>query len=299
VLHQLRAETPGEDYRDYLPEIYRRNDEPALFLFRLLSLLRTELGAIGEHIDALPQLLSPDFAPSSALPWLADWLGLQLPRTATDPERRVLIARAVALFRKRGTPSGIRDFVEIYTGVRPSLVEAFEERGLWVLDVSCLLGFDTGLPASDPLGMIVPDPENPLESVAGCCATTIGSAVVGQSGPLDLSEIGEPLFLDTAHRFSVFMPAYRADDTALRTEVRRIIDAEKPAHTDYHLCLVEPDLRVGFQAQVGVDTIVGGPPPPLRLGSALLGIEANLPAPSGVAVRIGQSASVGYTTVLG
>jgi phage tail-like protein len=299
ALHQLRAETPSEDYRDYLPEIYRRNDEPALFLFRLLSLVRTELGAIGGHINALPQLLSPDFAPASALPWLADWLGLELPRIATDPERRALIEKAVALYRKRGTPEGIRDFVEIYTGVRPSLVEAFEERGLWVLDVSSLLGFDTGLPASDPVGVVVPDPDDPLQGAAGCCATTIGSAVVGQSGPLDVSEFGEPLFLDTAHRFTVFVPAYRADEAALRAEVRRIIDAEKPAHTDYHLCLIEPDLRVGFQAQVGVDTIVGGPPPPLRLGSALLGIEANLPAASGAAVRVGQSASVGCTTVLG
>ena len=78
-----------------------------------------------------------------------------------------------------------------------------------------------------------------------------------------------------------------------------MIDAEKPAHTDYHLCLVEPDMRVGFQAQVGIDTIVGGPPPPLRLGATRLGLETNLPGTPGEAGRIGQGASVGYTTVLG
>ena len=107
-----------------------------------------------------------------------------------------------------------------------------------------------------------------------------------------------PLFLDAAHRFNVFLPAYRATDAALRAEVRRIIDAEKPAHTDYHLCVVEPDMRVGFQARVGIDTIVGGPPP-LRLGATRLGLETNLPGTPGEAGRIGQGASVGYTTVLG
>jgi phage tail-like protein len=299
VLRNLRAETPGEDYRDYLPEIYRRNDQPELFLFRMLALARSELAGVEEHIEALPQLLAAEFAPYSALPWLAQWLGLELPHIATEAERRDLIERAIALYRRRGTPAGICDFVEIYTGVRPSLVEAFEERGLWVLDVASSLGFDTGLPAIDPLGMVVPDPVNPLPATADCGATPIGFAIVGEAGPLPVTELGEPLFLDAAHRFTVFMPAYRAADPALRAEVRRIIDAEKPAHTDYHLCLVEPDLRVGFQAQVGVDTIVGGPPPPLRLDATRLGVETNLPGSMGGAARVGQGASVGYTTVLG
>src|SRR5207302_8483790 len=111
-LGNLRAETPGEDYRDYLPEIYRRSDEPALFLSRFLNLTRSELGAVAEHIDALPQLLAPGFAPFSALPWLAGWLGLQLPRIATEAESRELIARAIAPYRRRGTPAGIRHSVE-------------------------------------------------------------------------------------------------------------------------------------------------------------------------------------------
>ena len=265
----------------------------------MLNLARSELGTIGEHIDALPQLLAAGFAPASALPWLAGWLGLKLPRIATEAEARELITRAIALYRRRGTPTGISDFVEIHTGVRPSIVEAFEERGIWVLDVASSLGFDTGLPEIDPLGMVVPDAADPLAGDSTCCTTPIGAAVVGEAGPLPVSELGAPLFIDTAHRFTIFLPAYRATDAALRAEIRRVIDAEKPAHTDYHLCLVEPDMRVGFQAQVGIDTIVGGPPPPLRLGGTRLGVETNLPGIPGEAGRIGQGASTGHTTVLG
>ncbi len=299
VLHGVRAETPGEDYRAYLPEIYAREDEPALFLYRLLALARTELGAVEENIDAIPQRLSPRFTPASELGWLAAWLGLDLPRTATDAERRDLIERAIALWRRRGTPAGLADLVEIYTGVRPSIVEAFTGRGLWILDESSHLGFDTGLPATDPIGLVVPEPANALNTGADCCPTPVGSAVVGESGPLPIADLGEPLFTDAAHRFLVFLPSYRAEDAALVAEVRRVIEAEKPAHTGYDLCLVRPDMRVGFQATVGVDTIVGGPPEPMRLGDALLGLRATLPPPVGGAARVGQGARVGgYTMTL-
>jgi hypothetical protein len=191
----------------------------------------------------------------------------------------------------------VADLVEIQTGVRPSVVELFTGRGLWILDESSRLGFDTGLPATDPDGMVVPDPVNPLTPGENCCATTVGSAVVGESGPLRVQDLGEPLFTDAAHRFVVFLPSYRAEDPNLVAEVRRVIEAEKPAHTGYDLCLVRPDMRVGFQATVGVDTIVGGPPEPMRLGEALLGSRATLPPPLGGAVRVGQDARVGGATI--
>jgi hypothetical protein len=117
--------------------------------------------------------------------------------------------------------------------------------------------------------------------------------VVGESGPLPIEDLGEPLFTDAAHRFLVFLPSYRAEDAGLIAEVRRVIEAEKPAHTGYDLCLVRPDMRVGYQATIGLDTIVGGPPEPLRLGQSLLSLDASLPPPIGGAARIGQGARLG------
>lgn len=298
ALSDVRAETAGEDYRAYLPAMYSRDDEPSEFVFRFLELARTELGAVEEHIDALPQLLSPQFAPASQLDWLANWLALELPENMDDADRRSLIERAPSIWRRRGTPTGISELVEIYTGVRPTIVEAYGERGLWILDTSSRLGFDTGLPATEPLGMIVPDDVNPLGLGTGCGSTVVGSAIVGESGPLPAGEIGEPLFTDAAHRFTVFMPAYQAEDPARLAEVRRVIDAEKPAHTGYDLCLVRPDFRVGFQATVGIDTIVGGQPYPMRLGEAILDRAASLPPPLGDADRIGQGVRLDGTGTL-
>ncbi|MCA9909132.1 MAG: hypothetical protein KC519_10830, partial [Anaerolineae bacterium] len=53
-----------------------------------------------------------------------------------------------------------------------------------------------------------------------------------------------------------------ADDERM---LRRAIDSEKPAHTDYDLHLVEARFRVGVQARLGVDAIIGALPTPRPL----------------------------------
>ena len=282
LLRQARAATAAEDWLDYLPATFRRHDDTGL-LSRWLRELRGEFGAVEEALDDMPRVADPSFAANAALPWLAQWLALELPRIETADERRALIDRAVALFARRGTKDSIAGFVQFHTGIKPAIVEDFESRAVWVLGQTSRLGLDTRLPALAPFGMVLPD-----EEVADpCCPGPIGSAVVGASGPLASYQAGVPLFADTAFRFCVVVDAYRAGDAATLQELRRIVDREKPAHTDYRVRLVQPDMRVGLQSVVGVDTIVGGDPPPWRLAPATLGADTRLP-PTDVA-RVGDA----------
>ena len=48
-----------------------------------------------------------------------------------------------------------------------------------------------------------------------------------------------------------------------------MIEREKPAHTAYHLCVIEPRMRVGSQARIGVDAIIAQGPPAVQLGMPL------------------------------
>lgn len=282
LLRQARAATAAEDWLDYLPMTYRRHDDVGL-LSRWLRELRGEFGAVEEALDDMPRLADPSFAANSALPWLAQWLALELPRIEGADERRALIDRAVALYARRGTKDSIAGFVQFHTGIKPAIVEDFESRAVWVLGQTSRLGFDTRLPALAPFGMVLPD-----EAVADpCCPGPIGSAVVGASGPLASYQAGVPLFAETAWRFCVVVDAYRAGDAATLQEMKRIVDREKPAHTDYRVRLVQPDMRVGLQSVVGIDTIVGGDPPPWRLAPATLGADTRLP-PTDVA-RVGDA----------
>jgi hypothetical protein len=73
------------------------------------------------------------------------------------------------------------------------------------------------------------------------------------------------------------------------------VDREKPAHTDYRIELIAPELRVGLQARVGIDAIVGGEPAALRLGGARLSLTSHLP-PADTA-RVGTAALDGTLTL--
>jgi hypothetical protein len=67
-----------------------------------------------------------------------------------------------------------------------------------------------------------------------------------------------------------------------------------------HLCVIEPQTTVGFQCRIGIDMMVGGDPPTLRLGMPLDG-EAALRATSrssGVGSRIDETNRVGRIPAL-
>jgi phage tail-like protein len=130
----------------------------------------------------------------------------------------------------------------------------------------------------------------------------VGKAVVGETGPLAASEFGAGLFSEYSHLFTVVVPAARcagSDGADRRRALRALVDSEKPAHTDYHLCFADARMRVGFQARLGVDAIVANGPPPLRLDETALGRDSFLGgAPPGGA-RLGSRARLGEDTLIG
>jgi len=78
-----------------------------------------------------------------------------------------------------------------------------------------------------------------------------------------------------------------------------VIEREKPAHTAYHLCVIQPGFRVGFQARLGIDAVVGPPTRvPTRLGSAADSAGGLMLGGTPVG-RIGERSVVGQTTRLG
>jgi hypothetical protein len=62
-----------------------------------------------------------------------------------------------------------------------------------------------------------------------------------------------------AHRFSVWLPAAWVPSETAERMLRRAIDAERPAHVAYDLCLIEPRMRIGRQSAIGVDSVIAGP----------------------------------------
>ena len=320
VLRQVQAQTAGGSYLDHLPYVYANDpDRPGLsplaldqadpldfqpgdlaylrseysrspaqgnLIGRLLDLARSQLGDLESALDALPSLFDPATAPAGLLEWLASWLAFDLPPRLVNGRHpgqvRTLLLDLASLYRRRGTPAGLADFVQIYSGLRPHVLEDFRQRPLWILGETPL-GLGTGMPDRDVEGLLV------------------GESVAGETGPEDPTTVGAALFASTAHRFSVVVPPGPGLDGAVRTLITSVVEAEKPAHTAFHLCFARPRMRVGIQARVGVDAFVALAPDELTLGRAsALGIDARLAGPAPDAPgAVGSHGHVGIDTRLG
>jgi phage tail-like protein len=317
TLFQLGAQTAGDSYLDYLPYVYGHDPErpglsaqslgqadPTDFepgdldylrllysrtpaqgneIGRLLDLARSQLGGLEQAIDALPRSFDPDTAPAELLSWLASWMAFDLPPRLLDgrhpDEVRRLLLGLAALYRRRATPRGLADFVEVYSGARPQILEDFTQRPLWIVGETPL-DFGTGMPDRDVEGMLV------------------GEAIVGETGPQDPAAIGSALFQSTAHLFTVVVPPASGQPVD-RSLVMKVVEAEKPAHTGFHLCFADPRMRIGIQARIGVDALVAAGPEEMTLGeTSVLGGGTVLAGPELGPASVGTHGHLGIDMLL-
>jgi hypothetical protein len=106
-------------------------------------------------------------------------------------------------------------------------------------------------------------PAHPQGAVVGTSAT------LGQSHLTRGEDFGAVLFEDVAHRFCVRVYCAELTRPGAFEDAQAVIEREKPAHTTYHLCVIEPRMRVGVQATVGIDAIVAQGPPAAQTGMVL------------------------------
>jgi phage tail-like protein len=255
-IRAVRVFHPRVSYLDLLPRVFRRDPESALFLEHFLALFEHVFTDVEDRYELFSRELDPAAAPSDVLDWLASLIDLSFDPSWPIERRRALVAVAVDLYKIRGTVRGIERYVEIYTGIKPIVLEGFLER-----------------PHMPPfLGL----PGNVLG-----CATGLASTVLRRT-PEDMSLLG------AAHRFTVLVPLPDAcDEKVLLSVVNRIVEANKPAHTVHTLHALPLDARVGH-SRVGLDLVLGGreaprtmlggcplPGAPTR-GAGILGVDSVL-----------------------
>ncbi|MEO3872733.1 hypothetical protein ABGB18_28295 [Nonomuraea sp. B12E4] len=253
VLSQLRVDFDHRTYLERLPRIYQRDPASREFLRRFLALFQSGFDETRDRITGLPDRLDPLTAEPSEL---AARLGLHLP----PHHRRRALAGAFATHARRGTAAGLRAAVHAETGAWAVIAEPLQQTHWWVLGEQPL-GLETMMPVGEP-----------------------GGAVLGAGATLDASFLdpsaGTALFESLAHRFAVRI--YRGD--ARPAVVQQVVERESPAHTAFHVCVIEPRMRLGVQSVLGVDSVVAEPAP---AGSGVLAL-AGPPTPR-----------LGVTTVLG
>jgi phage tail-like protein len=111
-----------------MPALYQ--EDP--FAQGFLSALDTVLAPVMGTLDNLDAYLDPYLTPDDFLVWLANWVGMTVDDSWSIERRREAVARAVELYRLRGTATGLQEQIEIHTG---GVVEIIENGGTaWSID---------------------------------------------------------------------------------------------------------------------------------------------------------------------
>ncbi|MFN0147233.1 MAG: phage tail protein [Dehalococcoidia bacterium] len=283
LIQQVRVDFNRRSWVADLPAVYQRSAPELGFADRMMLLFESILSDSSDAMDEMARLFDPaaapdDGRPSSWLDWLAGWLALELPEDWSQERRRRAVAEAFRAHGRRGTVESLRALIELSTSARVHISEPARFASIWSLGETSVLGADTMLAAAHAEG-----------AVLGATAT------LGQSHLIGEEDFGAPLFEDLAHRFCVSVYDVDMADDRTAAYIRDVIEREKPAHTVYDLCTTGALMRVGFQAQVGIDTIVAGLAGEFMPGGpALLGLGSVLPGlPRGSAPAIGRSTTLG------
>jgi phage tail-like protein len=102
-----------------LPALYHEDE----FVQRWCEGLDEVLAPTPSTLDNLWAYLDPRLAPEDFVEWLAGWMGVELDQTWPLERRRELVARAAEVYHGRGTAASLAALVELYVGVRPTIVE--------------------------------------------------------------------------------------------------------------------------------------------------------------------------------
>ncbi|MGD0003998.1 MAG: phage tail protein [Anaerolineaceae bacterium] len=103
----------------YLPNSYSDDD----FMGGFLNIFEALWLPLDRQIDQLYAYFDPLLTPAEFLPWLGTWVDLVLDENWPESRRRILIENAADLYRRRGTTGALRDYLAIYLGTTPTIVE--------------------------------------------------------------------------------------------------------------------------------------------------------------------------------
>lgn len=292
-IEQVRVYYPRNSSLRFLPPVYGADAVSADFLGRFLSIFDTLYGKVSERVTDIARYFDPMSTPANPknvggtdfLSYLGSWIGMTLASDWSIHRRRELVRNAYRLYALRGTPAGMLLAIELYCGVKPTILEMFRLRRWLILN----------------------------ESTLGNCSQLFGAEVMNRLqvgvnssvGCFQLVDWGDPnldFFNEYANQFLVIVPRWAGASEGDMQNLEQIVQMTQPAHTVATIQWAAPRFRIGLQSFVGVDTIVGRYPLGVVEGQGALGYDTVLGVPgpqeARPALRVGRNTRVGSTSVL-
>jgi phage tail-like protein len=328
-LESLEIEFPRISLRRYLPAIFAEEPVSADFTDRYLSLFDTTLRTIEGRLDKLAEYFDPLSAPADPLKkggidflaWLGTWIGVSMDRHWPEAKRRRFLKESGHLFDLRGTRYGLWRQLVIYLDMQvgEDCYKDFQPR------TTCQPRPANCAPQEEPRCDWQPPPLI-LEHYQlrrwlflgagrlGDQAELWGKRIVNRSQLGNGAQVSETQLLTTqdpyrdpfhvyAHKFTVFAPGrYRHSDRH-RKGLENLLKSESPGHTQFQLEYVEPRFRVGIQAMIGYDAVIGKYPQGVSLDETPLGQGSILTSKRGTdagrTLEIEKASRIGTARLLG
>jgi phage tail-like protein len=327
AVESIKLEFPRISLRRYLPAAFGEDPGATDFTDRFLSIFDAGLRSIERKLDDEAVYFDPLSTPAvpkakeatDFLTWLASWIGVSLDRQWPLELRRRILKQAGKLQAIRGTKTALWRQLLLLLGMQPESVCCPEDQP----KTRCVSKPRNCAPR-EKLPCAWQAPPLILENYQLRRWMFLGSGRLGDDAVLwgkriiDRSQLGDNAqtgvtkllitpdpyhdpFLVYSNRFSVFVPATFASSDPRKRALINLLEAEKPAHTQYQLEYVAPRFRIGFQSMIGLDSVVGRYPVGFTLGAAL-GLASVLSGsaaqPSGPSFEIGGNSRIGSTTKL-
>jgi len=137
-------EPTESSYLKYLPAIFQQPDGDKL-LSAFLSPFEQVLSEFEILLSGIDHYFDPRNTPEQFLPWLASWVALELDDKWDQEKKRVQIAKAIDLYRRRGTVEGLKQSIAVYDpDLQVSVVEQAMLGGMQIGVASRIGRFDKG-----------------------------------------------------------------------------------------------------------------------------------------------------------
>ena len=253
VVRRIRLEFPRSTSLEFLPPVYREDPRAEDFGERFLGLFDATLADLDRAIERAPALLDVEGVPDGVLPWLANFLDMTFEAAWDEQRRRAIVAALPRLYRMRGTVEGLRLAIRLVFDCDAAIQESATERSWGAV------GRGAVLRATRLFGR-------------SRARFTLGRSALSRA---PLKSYGNPdhdPLAAAAYRFRVLVPPGPHSSGAAWQRLLRLVEGQKPAHTQATVRSGGSGFVIGGFSSVGVDTALGPPPAPVigRAGNVRL-----------------------------
>ena len=122
----IKIEFPKVSFIDYLPDVYKEEENNSKFLERFLAIFQSIYVDLEDKIDYTPIKYDMDRTTKDFLSWIGDWLSLKNASIWSEEKLRKLVKEATKIYKMKGTKRAVAKMIKEYLGVEPIIVEQFD-----------------------------------------------------------------------------------------------------------------------------------------------------------------------------